>query len=59
LIHPARGPPQTELDVGHVGHVGWHTDELSQDSLPVDFDQTPEFDPAEPEPIPEDDFDQS
>ena len=59
LLHPARGPPQTELA---MGHEGWSTDELAQDSLPVlpvDFDQTPEFDPAEPEPIPEDNFDQS
>ena len=56
LIHPARGPPQTELAMGPIG--GKH-DEVAQESFPDDLDQSPEFDPAEPEPISEDDFDQS
>ncbi len=34
-------------------------DELAQQSFPDDLDQSPEFDPTDPEPIPEDDFDQS
>jgi hypothetical protein len=33
--------------------------ELAQESLPDDLSQSPAFDPIEPEPIPEDDFDQS
>jgi hypothetical protein len=33
--------------------------EAAQESFPDDLDQTPEFDPANPEPVPEDDFDQS
>ena len=54
LIHPARGPPQTELDMGPVG--GNH-DEVAHESFPDDLDQTPEFDPTQPEPAPADDFD--
>jgi len=34
-------------------------DEAPQGHPPDDLDQSPEFDPAEPEPIPEDHFDQS
>jgi hypothetical protein len=34
-------------------------DEAAQESFPDDLDQSPEFDPAQPEPIPEDHFDQS
>jgi len=33
--------------------------EVVQESFPDDLDQSPEFDPTEPEPIPEDHFDQS
>ena len=60
LLHPARGPPQTELDMGsgQPEHQPEH-DEVAQEFLPDDLDQSPDFDPAEPEPIPEDDFDQS
>jgi len=56
LIHPARGPPQTELAMG-PGQP--EHDEVAQQSFPDDLDQSPEFDPTDPEPIPEDDFDQS
>jgi hypothetical protein len=56
LLHPARGPPQTELGIGHAGA---ETEEVAQEPFPDDLDQTPRFDPAEPEPIPQDDFDQS
>jgi hypothetical protein len=56
LIHPARGPPQTELAMGPDSGLA---DEVAQDSFPADLDQSPEFDPAEPEPVPEDHFDQS
>jgi hypothetical protein len=56
LIHPARGPPQTEFEMG-PGSV--EAEEVAQESLPDDLDQTPDFDPVEPEPIPEDDLDQS
>jgi hypothetical protein len=45
LLSPARGPPQHDLafDADHSLHI----------------DQTPAFDPTEPEPIPDFDFDQS
>jgi hypothetical protein len=33
--------------------------EAARESFPDDLDQSSEFDPVEPEPIPEDDFDQS
>jgi hypothetical protein len=56
LLHPARGPPQTELA---MRPGGGQADEVAQESLPDDLDQSSEFDPTEPEPIPEDDFDQS
>ena len=59
LLHPARGPPQTELAMGPMGPTGGTHYEVAQESLPGDLDQTPNFDPAEPEPIPEDDFDQT
>ena len=56
LIHPARGPPQTELQ---MGPGGGEAKEAAQECFPDDLDQTPPFDPAEPEPIPEGDFDQT
>ncbi|MFH1764316.1 MAG: hypothetical protein ABIF09_09000, partial [Gemmatimonadota bacterium] len=54
LLHPARGPPQTEFDLG-----GPDAEEVARESLPDDLDQTPDLDPAEPDPIPEDHFDQT
>lgn len=33
--------------------------ELARESFPDDMDQSPKFDPTEPDPIPEDHFDQS
>ena len=33
--------------------------EAVQGSFPDNLDQSPEFDPADPEPVPEDDFDQT
>jgi hypothetical protein len=56
LLHPARGLPQTELAIRPDGEK---RDEAAQESFPDDLDQSPEFDPADPEPIPQDDFDQS
>jgi len=57
LIHPARGPPQTEF---HMSLAGREAEEVAQGDPPDDLDQTPEFDPADPEPVPEDhDFDQT
>jgi hypothetical protein len=56
LLHPARGPPQTEL---HMGPGGPEREEVAQEPFPDDLDQTPEFDPAEPDPVPQDHFDQS
>jgi len=50
---------QTELAMGPMGSDGGQIDEVAQESLPDDLDQSPEFDPADPEPLPEDDFDQS
>ena len=58
FIRP-RGPPQTELAMEPMGSDGGQVDEVAQESLPDDLDQSPEFDPADPEPLPEDDFDQS
>jgi len=52
----AGGRPQTELD---LAAAGGETEEVAQESFPDDPDQNPEFDPADPEPIPEDDSDQS
>jgi len=56
LLHPARGPPQTKLA---MGRAGGGAEEVAQESFPDDLDQAPEFDPADPEPIPSDDFDQT
>jgi hypothetical protein len=42
-----------------MGALGGEPEEVAQEPFPDDLDQTPEFDPAAPEPIPEDDFDQS
>jgi len=56
LLHPARGPPQTEL---HMGPGGPEREEVAQEPFPDDLDQTPDFDPAEPDPVPQDHFDQS
>jgi hypothetical protein len=59
LIHPARGPPQAEFDLGES-----HAEEMPEETDPVSvtdgIDQSPPYDPAEPEPVPEDDdFDQT
>jgi len=80
LTHPARAPPQTELDMGPDS--GNHH-EVAYESFPDALDQSPGlpplrsgepaehplgsqrspraagFDPTDPEPIPEDHFDQS
>ena len=56
LLHPPRGPPQTEFQMGLTGS---DLQEVAQESFPDNLDQTPQVDPAEPDPIPEDDFDQS
>ena len=45
--------------MGPLGPDGETHFEAAQGSLPDDLDQTPEFDPTEPEPIPQGDFDQS
>ena len=39
------------LDLG-----GPEPEDVAREPFPDDLDQTPEFDPAEPEPIPEGDF---
>jgi len=43
-----------------MGPRGVEHDEVAQESLPDDLDQSPNFDPTEPEPepIPDDHFDQ-
>ena len=56
LLHPPRGPPQTELAMRLAGA---ESDEAARESFPDDLDQSSEFDPTEPEPVPEDHFDQS
>ncbi len=53
-LSPARGPPQPAFDL--------HADPVTPVQAPAptdDFDQTPAFDPAEPEPVPELDYDQT
>jgi hypothetical protein len=42
-----------------MGIAGENIEEVVQGPFPDDLDQTSTFDPTEPEPIPEDDFDQS
>ncbi len=42
-----------------MGPGGGQADEVARESFPDDLDQTPEFDSAEPEPVPEEVFDQS
>jgi hypothetical protein len=42
-----------------MGAAGGEAEEVTQESFPNDLDQSPAFDPTEPEPIPQDDFDQS
>ena len=42
-----------------MGPGGAKPGEVAQESFPDDLNQSPTFDPSEPEPIPEDDFDQS
>ena len=42
-----------------MGPDGAKSDEVAQVPFPDDLDQNPDFDPSEPEPIPEDDLDQS
>ena len=56
LLHPARGPPQTEFPMG-LGSE--EAQKVARESLPDDLDQTPEFDPTDPEPMPEDNLDQT
>jgi hypothetical protein len=41
-----------------MGPGGGEAGEAAQEPFPDDLDSSPEFDPAEQEPIPEDDFDQ-
>jgi hypothetical protein len=55
-LHPARGPPQAELAFELGASDG---EEIVQEYPPDNLDQTPQFDPAEPDPIPDDDFDHS
>ena len=48
LIHPPRGPPQTELDMELAAAT---SEEAVHGPFPDDLDQTSRFDPAQPEPI--------
>jgi len=54
LIHPARGPPQAEFHLDEF-HAEERDEEMELPRVPDGIDQTPEFDPAESEPVPEDD----
>ena len=56
LLHPARGPPQAEFDLG--GDSG-HGTPRTTGQHPFDLNQSPEFDAADPEPVPDFEFDQS
>jgi len=51
LLHPARGPPQTALDLDGA--------DACQDTGQDHSDPSSDFDPAEPEAVPEFEFDQS
>jgi hypothetical protein len=42
-----------------MGPAGGEAEEAAHIFFPDHLDQTPEFDPAEPEPIPDDDFNQT
>jgi len=42
-----------------MGLNGVEAEKVAQGDPPDDLDQTPDFDPAEPDPLPEEDFDQS
>jgi hypothetical protein len=42
-----------------MGPARGEHDEVAQEPFPDDLDQSPAFDPTEPEPIPDDNFDQS
>ena len=53
LAHPPKPMPSP------IAGGGGQANEVAQGSLPDDLDQTPDFDPAEPEPILQDHFDQS
>ena len=59
LLHPARGPPQTEFKMGPGAPGAGVPEEAALEFFPDRLDQTTEFDPTEPEPIPDDDFDQN
>lgn len=53
---PTRGPPPAEFAMG-PGQP--ENDEVAQECSPDDLDQAPEFDPAEPDTIPDNDLDPS
>jgi hypothetical protein len=55
-VHYAQIPPQADLG---IAHAGGEAKKAARESFPDDLNQSPEFDPVEPEPIPDDDFDQS
>ena len=42
-----------------MGPGGSEAEEVVQVFFPDDLDQTPNFDPTDPEPVPDNDFDQS
>jgi len=46
LIHPARGPPQPEFDLGEF-HAEERGEEMDLATVPDHIDQTPEYDPTE------------
>jgi hypothetical protein len=45
--------------MGPMGPDSGKPEEVAQEPFPDDLDQSSEFDPAEPEPIPDEHFDQS
>jgi hypothetical protein len=45
--------------MGPMGPDGAQAEEAAWESFPDDLDQSPAFDPAEPEPIPDNNFGQS
>ena len=55
VSHSLDHPDRKDLQAGKGGK----RQEAAHEPFPDDLDQTPHFDPTEPEPIPEDDFAQN
>ncbi len=63
LICPTCPSPLTFIavltDPGPISRILPHADEVAHQLPADDLDQTPDHDPAQPDPLPDDDFDQT